>query len=426
MNYASPANILHTALTCSAAPALNAIWTDEFIFTTIADPRLGQYGSKTGIVSSQTCTPSTTTLSSVQYTCKLAILGRVMSSSTPSRVHSARTKSHISFLFLRGNSHKLAKGCLVAGRGMNATAAHIYIRGELIQEARHLQQTIDEAYKAGFIGRDACEETELTARSEGKQGRLRLKPPFAADVGLSGCSTAAANVETVAVAPTIARRGRAWSAGFGRERHPCTKLFCVSGHVNGPCVDEEEISIPLKDLIEKYRGGVRGGGENLLVIVPGGSSVPIIPKNTCAQVLMDDDSLTDAQTGLETGAVIVMAKSTDLVAAIARFAPFYKHESCVARARGHNLDDERDGQVQGRTANAHAKSACSSNSPSRPKAAQSMPAATQQPGPCAIPARSPRTVSPASAPRTVWLCSVDGSRHMWTSGWRCRIIRARG
>jgi NADH dehydrogenase (ubiquinone) flavoprotein 1 len=188
---------------------------------------------------------------------------------------------------------------------MNATAAYIYIRGEFTQEARHLQQAIDEAYAAGFLGKDACgsgygfdvyihrgagayicgEETALIESIEGKQGKPRLKPPFPADVGLFGCPTTVANVETVAVAPTIARRGGAWFAGFGRERNQGTKLFCVSGHVNNPCVVEEEMSIPLKDLIEKHCGGVRGGWDNLLGIIPGGSSVPIIPKDTCAQVL---------------------------------------------------------------------------------------------------------------------------------------------
>ncbi|KAH6907496.1 NADH-ubiquinone oxidoreductase 51 kDa subunit [Coprinopsis sp. MPI-PUGE-AT-0042] len=249
---------------------------------------------------------------------------------------------------LRGDPHKLIEGCLVAGRAMNASAAYIYIRGEFYQEASHVQQAIDEAYKAGFLGKDACgtgysfdvyvhrgagayicgEETALIESIEGKQGKPRLKPPFPADVGLFGCPTTVANVETVAVAPTICRRGSSWFAGFGRKRNEGTKLYCISGHVNNPCVIEEEMSIPLKELIEKHCGGVRGGWDNLLGIVPGGSSVPIIPKDVCAEVLMDYDSLKDAQTGLGTGAVIVMDKSTDVVAAISRFAQFYKHESC--------------------------------------------------------------------------------------------------
>ncbi|KAK0517795.1 NADH dehydrogenase [ubiquinone] flavoprotein 1, mitochondrial [Tilletia horrida] len=123
------------------------------------------------------------------------------------------------------------------------------------------------------------------------------------------------------------RRGPEWFAGFGRDKNQGTKLFAISGHVNYPCVVEEEMSIPLKELIEKHCGGVRGGWDNLLGIVPGGSSVPILPKHKCEDVLMDFDSLRDAQSSLGTGAVIVMDKSTDVVQAIARFH-FYQHESC--------------------------------------------------------------------------------------------------
>ena len=206
---------------------------------------------------------------------------------------------------LRGDPHKLVEGCLVAGRGMNATAAYIYIRGEFIQEAQHLQQAITEAYQAGFLGKNACgsgyafdvyihrgagayicgEETALIESLEGKQGKPRLKPPFPADVGLFGCPSTVANVETVAVAPTICRRGASWFAGFGRERNQGTKLFCISGHVNNPCVVEDEMSIPLKDLVEKHAGGVRGGWDNLLGIIPGGCSVPVLPKPKCEEVL---------------------------------------------------------------------------------------------------------------------------------------------
>ncbi|KAK4052520.1 NADH dehydrogenase [ubiquinone] flavoprotein 1, mitochondrial [Microbotryomycetes sp. JL221] len=249
---------------------------------------------------------------------------------------------------MRGDPHKLIEGCLVAGRAMNANAAYIYIRGEFYMESDHVQQAIDEAYKAGLIGKNACgsgydfdvylhrgagayicgEETALIESLEGKQGKPRLKPPFPADVGLFGCPTTVANVETVAVAPTIIRRGPNWFNSFGRDRNSGTKLFCISGHVNTPCVVEEEMSIPLQELIEKHCGGVRGGWNHLLGIVPGGSSVPILPKNLCEEALMDFDSLKDLQSGLGTGAVIVMNKETDVIRAIARFAKFYKHESC--------------------------------------------------------------------------------------------------
>ncbi len=163
---------------------------------------------------------------------------------------------------------------------------------------------------------------------EGKPGKPRLKPPFPASVGLFGCPSTVANVETIAVAPTIARRGANWFNSFGRERNAGTKLFCISGHVNNPCTVEEEMSIPLKELIEKHCGGVRGGWDNLKAIIPGGSSTPILPKKICDEQLMDFDALKDSQSGLGTAAVIVMDKSTDVVRAISRLSAFYHHESC--------------------------------------------------------------------------------------------------
>ena len=249
---------------------------------------------------------------------------------------------------IRHDPHKLVEGCLVAGRAMNANAAYIYIRGEFYNEASNLQVAINEAYKEGLIGKNACgsgfdfdiyihrgagayvcgEETALIESIEGKQGKPRLKPPFPADTGLFGCPTTVANVETVAVAPTILRRGGAWFDSFGREKNSGTKLFCISGHVNNPCTVEEEMSIPLKELIEKHCGGVRGGWDNLLGIIPGGSSVPVLPKKICDDVLMDFDALRDVQSGLGTAAVIVMDKSTDIVQAISRLSQFYQHESC--------------------------------------------------------------------------------------------------
>ena len=156
----------------------------------------------------------------------------------------------------------------------------------------------------------------------------RLKPPFPAAMGLYGCPTTVNNVETIAVAPTILRRGASWFSSFGKENNTGTKVFCISGHVNNPCNVEEEMSVSLKDLIEKHAGGVIGGWDNLKAIIPGGSSVPIIPKAICDTVLMDFDSLKNVKSGLGTAAVIVMDQSTDVVAAIARLSKFYMHESC--------------------------------------------------------------------------------------------------
>ncbi len=249
---------------------------------------------------------------------------------------------------MRHDPHKLVEGCLVAGFAMRAVAAYIYIRGEFHNEADILETAIDEAYAAGLIGKNACgsgyafdvyvhrgagayicgEETALIESLEGKKGQPRLKPPFPANVGVWGCPTTVNNVESIAVAPTILRRGAAWFAALGRPNNTGTKVFCISGHVNQPCNVEDEMGIPLRELIEKHAGGVRGGWDNLLAVIPGGSSVPVIPKSICDDVLMDFDSLKNVKSGLGTAAVIVMDKSTDIVKAIARLAEFYKHESC--------------------------------------------------------------------------------------------------
>ncbi len=249
---------------------------------------------------------------------------------------------------MRHDPHKLIEGCLIAGFAMNAVAAYIYIRGEFFREAEALESAIEEAREKGFLGDNACgtgyafdvyvhrgagayicgEETALIESLEGKKGQPRLKPPFPANVGVWGCPTTVNNVESIAVAPTILRRGAAWFSGLGRPNNTGTKVFCISGHVNNPCNVEEEMGIPLKELIEKHAGGVRGGWDNLLAVIPGGSSVPVLPKEICDTVLMDFDSLRDVQSGLGTAAVIVMDKSTDIVKAIARLSEFYKHESC--------------------------------------------------------------------------------------------------
>jgi len=249
---------------------------------------------------------------------------------------------------MRHDPHKLVEGCLVAGFAMRAVAAYIYIRGEFHHEANILEAAIQQAYDAGLIGRNACgsgydfdvyvhrgagayicgEETALIESLEGKKGQPRLKPPFPAGVGVWGCPTTVNNVESIAVAPTILRRGGSWFAGIGRENNTGTKVFCISGHVNTPCNVEEAMSIPLRELIEKHAGGVRGGWDNLQAIIPGGASVPILPKSICDTVLMDFDSLRDVKSGLGTAAVIVMDKSCDVVKAIARLSQFYKHESC--------------------------------------------------------------------------------------------------
>ena len=249
---------------------------------------------------------------------------------------------------MRFDPHKLIEGALIASFAIGAHASYIYIRGEFVREAEHLQVAIDEAYAAGLLGKNACnsgwdfdlyvhrgagayicgEESALIESLEGKKGQPRLKPPFPAGVGLYGCPTTVNNVESIAVVPDILRRGGAWFAGLGRPKNSGTKLFCISGHVNKPCNVEEEMGIPLRELLEKHAGGVRGGWDNLLAVIPGGCSVPLITKDVCDTVLMDFDSLRDVRSGLGTAAVIVMDKSTDVVRAIARLSHFYAHESC--------------------------------------------------------------------------------------------------
>jgi NADH-quinone oxidoreductase subunit F len=249
---------------------------------------------------------------------------------------------------MRHDPHKLVEGCLIAGSAIGAVAAYIYIRGEFYREAQNLQFAIDEAYEAGLLGKNAAnsgydfdvyvhrgagaylcgEETALIESLEGKKGQPRLKPPFPAGAGLYGCPSTVNNVESIAVAPTILRRGAEWFAGLGRENNTGSKLFCISGHVNNPCNVEEEMGIPLRELIDKHAGGVRGGWDNLLAVIPGGSSTPVLPKDVCDDILMDFDSLRGVGSGLGTAAVIVMDKSTDIIKAFARLAHFYKHESC--------------------------------------------------------------------------------------------------
>ncbi|RXZ66033.1 NADH-quinone oxidoreductase subunit NuoF [Pelagerythrobacter rhizovicinus] len=249
---------------------------------------------------------------------------------------------------IRHDPHKLIEGALVAGFAMRARAAYIYIRGEYIREAETLQAAIDEAYDAGLIGKNASgsgydfdvflhrgagayicgEETAMIESLEGKKGQPRLKPPFPAGAGLYGCPTTVNNVESIAVVPTILRRGASWFASFGRENNAGTKLFQISGHVEKPCVVEEAMSIPFRELIEKHCGGIRGGWDNLLAVIPGGSSVPLVPAEQIMDCPMDFDGLKELGSGLGTAAVIVMDKSTDIVRAISRISYFYKHESC--------------------------------------------------------------------------------------------------
>ncbi|HEY8963937.1 MAG TPA: NADH-quinone oxidoreductase subunit NuoF [Alphaproteobacteria bacterium] len=250
---------------------------------------------------------------------------------------------------LRHEPHKLLEGALIAAYAIGAHKCYIYIRGEFFDESSNVWKAIHEARAAGLLGPNAAntgwdfdvelhrgggayicgEESALLESLEGKKGQPRNKPPFPAMAGLYSCPTTVNNVETIAGVPTILRRSGDWFASIGRDaKNTGTKLFCISGHVNNPCNVEEAMGIPMREIIEKHAGGVRGGWDNLLAVIPGGSSTPLLPKDICDTVVMDFDSLRAVGTGLGTAGLIVMDKSTDLVYAIARLSYFYMHESC--------------------------------------------------------------------------------------------------
>ncbi|KCV83173.1 NADH dehydrogenase I subunit F [Actibacterium atlanticum] len=249
---------------------------------------------------------------------------------------------------MRHDPHTLIEGALIASFAMGAHASYIYIRGEFIREREALQAAIDEAYDAGLLGKNAAgtgwdfdlylhhgagayicgEETALLESLEGRKGMPRMKPPFPAGAGLYGCPTTVNNVESIAVVPTILRRGGAWFAGFGRPNNQGTKLFAMTGHVNTPCVIEEEMSMSMREMIEKHGGGIRGGWDNLKAIIPGGASCPVLPKDMCDEAIMDFDWMRENKSSLGTGCMIVMDQNTDVIKAVWRLAKFFKHESC--------------------------------------------------------------------------------------------------
>jgi NADH-quinone oxidoreductase subunit F len=248
---------------------------------------------------------------------------------------------------LRHDPHLLVEGCLLAGRAMDAHIAYVYIRGEFIRERERFEQAVQQAYDERLIGKNnihgwdfdivvhhgagayVCgEETALMESLEGKKGQPRLKPPFPAAMGVYGNPTTINNVESIAVVPEILRRGGAWFAGIGRANNTGTKLFNVSGHVNRPATFEDAMGIPFEEMIEKHCGGIRGGWENLLAVIPGGSSTPCVPGDKMRGALMDFDGTKEVGSSLGTAAVIVMDKSTDIIKAIWRLTVFYKHESC--------------------------------------------------------------------------------------------------
>jgi NADH-quinone oxidoreductase subunit F len=230
--------------------------------------------------------------------------------------------------------------------------AYVYVRGEFMREREALQAAIDEAYEAKLLGKDningwdvrhlrphgagayICgEETALLESLEGKKGQPRLKPPFPANMGLYGCPTTVNNVESIAVAPTSCAAAGPGSPVIGRPNNVGTKLFCISGHVNRPCNVEEAMGIPFRELIEKHCGGIRGGWDNLLAVIPGGSSVRIVPAEQIIDTRWISTALRKLKSGLGTAAVIVMDKSTDIIKAIARISAISTSMRAAASAR---------------------------------------------------------------------------------------------
>ena len=277
---------------------------------------------------------------------------------------------------MRNDPHTLVEGALIASFAMGAHAAYIYLRGEYILERQHLQAAVDEAYEAKLIGKDnihgwpfdlyvhhgagayICgEETAMLESLEGKKGMPRMKPPFPAGMGLYGCPTTVNNVESIAVAPTILRRGAAWFSSFGAPNNVGTKLFCISGHVNKPCNVEEAMSIPFRELIETHCGGMRGGWDNLLAVIPGGSSVRLVPAEQIIDCPMDFDfarqaALRPRHGGGDRDGQVDRHHSRDRPALV--FLQARELRPMHALPRGHGLDVARD-DAHGRGPGAEAR-----------------------------------------------------------------------
>ncbi|MEJ2398112.1 MAG: NADH-quinone oxidoreductase subunit NuoF [Gammaproteobacteria bacterium] len=247
---------------------------------------------------------------------------------------------------LRFNPHQLIEGMAIAGYVIGATVGYNYIRGEFWEPYERFEHALAEAYQAGLLGKDIqgsgidfdlythlgsgayiCgEETALLESLEGKKGQPRFKPPFPAGFGLYGRPTTINNTESLASVPVILEKGGQWFLEQGRPNNGGTKIFCVSGHVNKPGNFEVPLGTPFKDLLE-MAGGVRDGHQ-LKAVIPGGSSVPVLPAEIVMDMDMDYDSIAKAGSMLGAGSVIVMDDSTCMVRALARLSHFYYEESC--------------------------------------------------------------------------------------------------
>ncbi|GAB4184075.1 MAG: NADH-quinone oxidoreductase subunit NuoF [Wenzhouxiangellaceae bacterium] len=248
---------------------------------------------------------------------------------------------------LRYNPHAVVEGMAIAAYAMGADVGYNYLRGEFHHEPFHrFEDALKEAYEAGYLGKNVkgsgvdmdiyavlgagayiCgEETALMESLEGKKGQPRFKPPFPANFGIYGKPTTINNTETLASVPAIVRHGAEWFLNIGKPNNGGPKIFSVSGHVNKPGNYEIPLGTPFKDLLE-MAGGVRNGNK-LKAVIPGGSSMPVLPADTMMDITMDYDALAKAGSGLGSGAVIVMDETTCMVKACTRIAQFYQAESC--------------------------------------------------------------------------------------------------
>ncbi len=248
---------------------------------------------------------------------------------------------------LRYNPHALLEGMAIASYAMGVTVAYNYLRGEFHHEPfERVEEALKEAYEAGYLGRNVrgsdvdidiynvlgagayiCgEETALMESLEGKKGQPRFKPPFPANFGLYGKPTTINNTETLASVPAILRNGPDWFLDMGKPNNGGLKVFSVSGHVNRPGNHEVPLGTPFAELLDRV-GGVRNGNA-LKGVIPGGSSMPVLPADIMMDVTMDYDALQKAGSGLGSGAVIVMDETTCMVSACTRIARFYYAESC--------------------------------------------------------------------------------------------------
>jgi len=247
---------------------------------------------------------------------------------------------------LRFNPHQVIEGMIIGAYAMGATVGYNYIRGEYWEPYERFQAALDEARAAGFLGKDLLgsgfdfelhthlgagayicgEETALMESLEGKRGYPRFKPPFPAAYGLYGRPTTINNTETYASVPVILEKGSEWFLGLGKPNNGGCKIFSVTGQVNKPGNYEIPLGTPFKDLLE-MAGGVRNG-KKLKAVIPGGSSMPILPADIMMSMDMDFDSIQKAGSGLGSGAVIVLDETTCIVKLLMRISKFYMHESC--------------------------------------------------------------------------------------------------